>query len=361
LVEGSEGRQYSKAAGHLASPNFPTGIGNSSRIAAWSEVFRDAAQPCRFATFRPCAYHPRMFPKFMHRRGAPASVWRDIAIALAVALLIGGISAVLEVHEALFVWSRRWEAIQLDEWPVAVFAFSVCLVLLYALRHRQLRTALEDNRRLSRHALAAQEDERRRLARELHDELGQYLNAIQLDARALTQGTSDVPQHEAAGRIGDNATHVYGVVSDLVRRLRPAALDELGLVAALEAFVDRARVLHPQLAVRLTFVGDWEGLSEALNLGIYRIVQESLTNCVRHARSRTLGIVLHRASAGGTLELQIEDEGVGLDPRVALAAGGGLAGMRERVQLLGGSFELLSQPGQGARIRILLPTSGTLA
>jgi signal transduction histidine kinase len=71
--------------------------------------------------------------------------------------------------------------------------------------------------------------------------------------------------------------------------------------------------------------------------------------------------VLRRASADAGLELLIEDEGVGLDPRAALAAGGGLAGMRERVQLLGGSFELLSLPGQGATIRVLLPASGTLA
>jgi two-component system sensor histidine kinase UhpB len=292
-------------------------------------------------------------------RNAPASVWRDIAIALVFALFSGWLSATLELHEALFAWSRRWEHIQLDEWPVAVFAFSVCLVVLYAVRHWQLRAALTDNRRLARHALDAQEDERRRLARELHDELGQYLNAIQLDARALTTAAADASQHEAASRIGDNATHVYGVVSDLVRRLRPAALDELGLVAALEAFVDRARVLHPQLNVRIAFEGYWEELGEALNLALYRIVQEALTNCVRHSRSPSLDIQLRReAAVGAPLELQIIDLGVGMEPRAALAAGGGLAGMRERVRLLGGSFELLSQPEEGARIRVLLPPSG---
>jgi glucose-6-phosphate-specific signal transduction histidine kinase len=295
-------------------------------------------------------------------RNAPASVWRDIAIALVVAFVSGGLSAWLELHEALFAWSRRWEDIQLDEWPVAVFAFSLCLVLLYAIRHWQLRVALAENRRLARQALAAQEDERRRLARELHDELGQYLNAIQLDARALMGAGGDAPQHEAAARIGGNATHVYGVVSDLVRRLRPAALDELGLVAALEACVDRARVLHPQLQVHMSFEGDWEGLAEAVNLAMYRIVQESLTNCVRHSRSPVLEIALTRdPDPGSLLQLRIADQGVGMEVRAALAAGGGLAGMRERVQLLGGSFELLSQPGQGATIQVLLPDSGNSA
>lgn len=288
-------------------------------------------------------------------RNALASVWRDIAIALAVAVLSGWIAAQTELHESLFAWSRSWERIQLDEWPIAIFAFAVCLVLLYAVRHRQLRIALVENRLLARHALAAQEDERRRLARELHDELGQYLNAIQLDARSLI-ADSDGLQQQAATRIGGNATHVYGVVSDLVRRLRPAALDELGLVAALESCIDRARAQHPALQVRLRVEGNWEALPETVNLAIYRIVQESLVNCVRHSRSNEVVIDLAR-DTGGPLHLVITDRGVGLDSRVALAKGGGLAGIRERVQLLGGVFELQSQPGEGVTLRVDLPDS----
>ena len=292
-----------------------------------------------------------MVPARSRYRTALVSVWRDILIALVVALGSGWLAARFEVHEALFVWSRRFEYVQLDEWPVAVFAFAVCLVMLYALRYRQLRSALADNRQLARQALASQEEERRRLARELHDELGQYLNAIQLDARGLASGAAS--QAEAAARIGSNAAHVYGVVSDLVRRLRPAALDELGLIAALEACIDRTRVLHPELSVSLSCEGEPEGLGETVNLAVYRIVQESLTNCVRHARSPAMEIVMTRG--GSMLELQITDHGVGMDTREAMAAGGGLAGMRERAQLLGGSFELLSQSGQGATIRVLLP------
>jgi two-component system, NarL family, sensor histidine kinase UhpB len=305
------------------------------------------------------AYHrsmPLILPKY---RTAIASVWRDIATALAVALVSAWLSARLELHEALFRSSRRWERIQLDEWPIAAFVFSVCLVLLYAHRHRQLRLTLVENRRLARQALAAQEEERRRLARELHDELGQYLNAIQLDARALAAAGNDPVLHEAAARIGGNATHVYGVVSDLVRRLRPAALDELGLIAAVEACVDRTRAQHPQLHVHTFFEGCWEGLPESLNLAVYRIVQESLTNCVRHSGSSAMEMgFVHGTGANAPLQLRITDRGVGLDVRVALAVGGGLAGIRERVQLLGGRFELLSQPGGGATIEILLPVSG---
>lgn len=305
------------------------------------------------------AYDQSMAPSIPKYHYSIASVWRDIAIALAVALFSGWLSAHLDLHETLFRLSRRWEAIQLDEWPVAIFAFSVCLMVLYGLRHHQLRVALAENRSLARQALAAQEEERRRLARELHDELGQYLNAIQLDARALTPSGGDSYHEEAAARIGDNATHVYGVVSDLVRRLRPAALDELGLVAAVEACVDRARVQRPKLMVRVSFEGDWEGLPESLNLAVYRIVQESLTNCVRHSGSAGLEVRLSRgAGPGAPLHLRVTDQGVGFDADAALAAGGGLAGIRERVQLLGGRFELLSEPGGGATIEVLLPILG---
>jgi two-component system, NarL family, sensor histidine kinase UhpB len=303
------------------------------------------------------AYDPMMSFAFLKSRSAPAPLWRDIAIALVAAFLSGWLSAELELHEAVFNWSRRWEAIQLDEWPVAVFAFAICLVLLYAMRHRQLRAALAENRNLARQALAAQEDERRRLARELHDELGQYLNAIQLDARAITAIGGPVPQQEAAARIGSNAAHVYGVVSDLVRRLRPAALDELGLAAALEACVDRARVQYPELAIRLAFQGG-DGLGEALNLAVYRIVQEAVVNCTRHAGSTVLNIGVGRSADAQGVQVRISDEGVGCDARAALAAGGGLAGMRERVLMQGGQFELLSEPGQGTTINIRLPLGG---
>jgi two-component system, NarL family, sensor histidine kinase UhpB len=304
------------------------------------------------------AYDPPMPFATLQSRNAPAPLWRDIAIALVAAFLSGWLSAELELHEAVFNWSRRWEAIQLDEWPVAVFAFAICLVVLYAVRHRQLRAALAENRRLARQTLAAQEEERRRLARELHDELGQYLNAIQLDARAITAIGGAAPQQEAATRIGGNAAHVYGVVSDLVRRLRPAALDELGLAAALEACVDRARVQHPQLAVSLAFEGE-DGLGEALNLAIYRIVQEAITNCVRHAASMVLDINLTRSADARSVQVRMVDQGVGCDARAALAVGGGLAGMRERVLMQGGQFELLSVPGQGTTISIQLPLGGT--
>jgi signal transduction histidine kinase len=283
------------------------------------------------------------------RRSPGDSLWRDLSLAVAAALLAAVLAAQVELHERIFDFTRRWERYQLDEWPAALLVFALCMVLFYARRHAQLRRALAENRYLVSRMLDVQEEERRRLARELHDELGQTLNAIKLDALAL-------PASPAAQRIAAHADHVYGAAGDLVRRLRPPALDELGLVAALEACVDRWRVSHPELQVQLSIGGALDDLGEQLNLALYRVVQETLTNAVRHAQARHLFIDLTRDAgrAGGVL-LEMRDDGAGMPLPLPPHQGSGLAGMRERVRLLGGRFELLSEPGQGVTIRAEIP------
>jgi signal transduction histidine kinase len=288
-------------------------------------------------------------------RPAPGdSLWRDLLLALAAALLVAFLAAVVELNELVYESTRRWEHFQLDEWPTALLAFATCLLVLYARRHGQLRRALAENRRLMGRIIQVQEEERHRLARELHDELGQTLNAIKLDALALPAA-----EDAAAGiaqRIAANADQVYGAAGDLVRRLRPTALDELGLVAALEAGVQRWRKSNPGLSVQLSMGGELDDLGETLNLTIYRIVQEAMTNCLRHARARHLYIDLTRApGSAGSVQLEIRDDGVGFDQGAMRSGGSGLTGMRERVALLDGRFELLSYPGQGVTIRAEMP------
>lgn len=286
-----------------------------------------------------------------------SALWRDLLLAAGLAVAAALFFAQLELLERLFEVSRRFEWLQLDEWPMAVLAFAATMVFLYARRHRELHSALADNRRLMERLLEVQEAERHRLARELHDELGQYLNAIKLDARALITATDEETAAVVARRIATSADHVYGTAGNLVRSLRPPALDELGLVAALEACVDAWRQSHPALHVELSAGGALDGLGEKLNLAIYRIVQEALNNCVRHARASTLSVDLTREPDNeGALLLEIRDNGVGLDSAAAGRQGSGLAGMRERALSLGGSFELLSEPGQGVTIRVEVPT-----
>jgi two-component system, NarL family, sensor histidine kinase UhpB len=276
------------------------------------------------------------------------SLWWDLLIAASVTFLVGLMAAQVELSELLFRYTRRWERYQLDEWPTALLAFASCMVVLYARRHVQLRRALRENRSLVGRLFEVQEEERHRLARELHDELGQTLNAIKLDALAL-------PATATAQRIAANADHVYRAAADLVRHLRPPALDELGLATALEACVARWRDTYPELAVQLSVGGELDDLGETMNLALYRIVQEALTNCVRHAQASHFYIDLTRApEQADSLLLEMRDDGAGLSPGTP-KPGSGLTGMRERVGLLGGSFELLSEPGRGVTIRVELP------
>jgi two-component system sensor histidine kinase UhpB len=298
---------------------------------------------------RVTAYHGLMKPQTLHAiRGD--SLWRDLLLAVALAMAAGMLAAQVELSELLFEHTRQWESLQLDEWPTALLVFATVMVVLYSRRHAQLRRALVENRYLTGRIIDVQEQERRRLARELHDELGQTLNAIKLDALAL-------PQSPTAQRIVGNADRVYRTAAGLVRNLRPPALDELGLTAALEACVARWRDSYPELEVQLSVGGRLEDLGETMNLALYRIVQEALTNCVRHSGAGHFYIDLTRApDQQANLLLEMRDDGRGFTTGTQ-GAGGGLTGMRERVALLGGRFELLSEPGQGVTIRVEIPVA----
>ena len=289
------------------------------------------------------------------RPGRGPSVWRDLGIAVVLAVASGVIAAWFNLHESMFSWTRRWEWLQLDEFPVVLLTLALCLMVMNARRVVELRRLLRENRQLAQQALDAQEDERKHLARELHDELGQYLNAIKLDSQAIPAERPAGPVIDAARRIAANADHVYAATGDMIRRLRPVALDELGLAAALEACIDRWRDLRPSLTVRLAIDGELQGLGEKLDLALYRIVQEALTNCVRHADATWASVQL-RASGEG-IDLAVEDDGKGMDSGREHGGGHGLAGIRERVDLLGGSFALSSGPEGGVRILIHLPVA----
>jgi two-component system, NarL family, sensor histidine kinase UhpB len=283
------------------------------------------------------------------------SVWRDLLVAAAIAVSCALLAAHFNLQEAVYAYTRRWETLQLDELPVAIFIFSACLVGLYARRLQQLRRALAENRRLAQQGLDAQEAERKHLARELHDELGQYLNAIKLDALALGEVASR-PDQDINRRIVQNADHVYAVVSDMIRRLRPVGLDELGLVAALEACVGSWRASQPALAIGLQTQGNLDDLGESLNLAIYRIVQESLTNCVKHASARKVEVHLQRLvddRGRDVAVLTISDDGVGMALPQSTNSGRGLSGMRERVNMVGGQLDLISGTGSGVSIRVV--------
>jgi two-component system, NarL family, sensor histidine kinase UhpB len=293
------------------------------------------------------------------------SPWRDIAIVLAITLACAVLAALFELNEFLFEHTRRWEHFQLDEWPVALLVLAVCLGWLSRRRYQQalvqlrarqmaeekLAGALAENRELAHQHLRIQEAERKHLARELHDELGQYLNAIKLDAVSLGD-------REAGARIVQAVNHVHAVVNDMIRRLRPAGLDELGLVDALENCVDHWRQRLPHARFTLATSGGFDGLSELLNLTLYRLIQEGLTNSYKHGGAAHIDVALRREADGGSddIVLTVRDDGRGADLEQH-KPGFGLNGMRERVELMGGRFAIQSAPGAGFSFEARVPAT----
>jgi signal transduction histidine kinase len=218
---------------------------------------------------------------------------------------------------------------------------------------------LEENRRLSRRLIDVQEEERRRLARELHDEMGQALTAIKTEAALIIDRCrgSNGPICDSAKAIGVASDCLYGLTHALIHRLRPTVLDDLGLAAALETIVSEWRMRRPGLPCRLTVEGDLHGLPDAVNIAVFRLVQEALTNVLRHASASHVSVTLHRSDDG--LHIQVEDDGRGLDPARAAPAGlcFGLLGMRERVEALGGRLAIESAPGRGLRLDATIPVA----
>lgn len=303
----------------------------------------------------------------MSRTGSRAR--QDLII---VALFTGGfalLSVRLDLSESLLRWAHAREGMQLDEFPqillvlaglLSWFAWRRMHELRAELARRraaeaQLAAALAENRRLGSHALELQESERRALAREMHDELGQYLVAIRLDASALrdASGAGAPRSLEIAAAIVSHVDHVQSVVRDIIGRLRPAGLEVLGLAAALESSMEDWRRRLPGIEIRLSMLGELDALGADVSLALYRLTQESLVNVSRHASAGQVQIALRQTNeADGMLrvELCVQDDGRGavLPPN---GRGVGLVGMRERMLSLGGTFDVDSQPGAGFRIR----------
>ncbi len=221
----------------------------------------------------------------------------------------------------------------------------------------RVATAVDSSQRVARDALrrvvAAQELERRRLARELHDETGQALTSILLGLRALEDARKDGDVRDAAGELRELVVATLQDVRRLAVELRPKALDDFGLVPALERLVASFREqtgMTLELEARL---GE-ERLSGEVETALYRITQEALTNVVKHAQARRVSIVLTRR--GGTVTALIEDDGRGFEER-ADTEGLGLLGMRERVELINGRLTVETREGAGTAIVAEVPIS----
>jgi signal transduction histidine kinase len=214
-----------------------------------------------------------------------------------------------------------------------------------------LRESREEVKDLALAAGHAREQEKSRIARELHDELGQALTALKIDVVWMKQNLS-APTAELAGKLTEMQLLLDGTVAATRRisaDLRPLVLDDLGLAAAAE-WLAQNFTARTGVACELAMERDLE-LAEPYATTVFRVLQESLTNIARHARASQVEVNLHRE--GEDLMLHVSDNGAGFDAGAARRPGSfGLRGMRERVELLGGSVSVESAPGKGTTVEL---------
>jgi PAS domain S-box-containing protein len=262
--------------------------------------------------------------------------------------------------ETLKLGRKRW--FQARIYPVRGDHGDIRNVIMLYEDITERQWATEDLQRLSAQLMNAQEAERKRISRELHDELGQALTAMRINLASLESEllpTLPAANGEALVETGRMADEMLDHVRELALAFRPTMLDELGLIPTLRWYTDRyARRLG--IEVELEATGLEDRLPTQIETALYRVAQEALTNIARHAQARR--VRLHLMRRGAKVVVTVQDDGVGFDleKRAGFdhpASGAGLIGMRERIALLGGTVHLQSAPGRGARLSVVTPIS----
>jgi signal transduction histidine kinase len=294
--------------------------------------------------------------------------WRvDLAVVLAATFVCYGLSVALELNEWMSLTLAHYERWQADELPLTLTVLTAGMAW-FALRRRQevqaelqlraraeasVTELLRQNRELARRLMSLQESERRALARDLHDEVGQACSAIRVELAFIRHCDSSAHQGigPAAERAEGQALRLYTLVHDMLNRLRPVNLETLGLVAAVQELCES---WEERTGVSCVFhhEGLAQPLGDAIDIAVYRVTQEALTNVTRHAQASAVRVRL--SCAADALSLAIQDDGHGVDP-ARPSAGLGLLGASERAASLGGVLTVTSEPGAGMRVVLTLP------
>jgi len=234
----------------------------------------------------------------------------------------------------------------------AISILAACVVAKALWGYREQIHGMTEEQPSSTHLLTAQEEERKRLSRELHDGVGQIITAMKMELAhvKVAGGVDDNARLQRARSHADEALRTIRSVSAL---LRPAVLDDLGLKPALlwltEDFSRRTSILCQLLCL---LEDDWP-LPEAVRMCVYRTVQEALNNCEKHSGAANVAVEVK--SAAGGIQLSIDDDGRGFSSIRSEERGLGILGMRERAAMLGGSLEVSSSAGSGTRVTLVIP------
>jgi len=294
-------------------------------------------------------------------------IQKDLLWVLGLVLVIGAIASWGELSEQVAVFSQHYEAVQLDELPLTLLVLSAGL-LWFAWRRTmeaqqqvqermrselKVQELLKHNSDLLQRLLTAEEDERRALARELHDDMGQTSTAIRTEVAVLQRsGGLNEEAQASAKRIGDAAQHLSYITRHMLQRLRPAVLDSMGLSQALASMCEQWQISNHTLC-HLSFTGEVDHLNDYASVTVYRIVQEALTNVTRHAKAYQVKVELALDVQG--MQLKITDDGQGMADTQAVHTGFGLLGIQERVASLAGHLDITSKFGHGVSLAIHIP------
>jgi signal transduction histidine kinase len=229
--------------------------------------------------------------------------------------------------------------------------------------YRELRTRDESRGQLLSKVISAQEDERKRIARELHDETSQMLNALAMGLETTYASAQSAAMRERLAEAKALTVRALDELHRLIYDLRPSILDDLGLLPAVRWFAERH--LKPLgISVRCECAEIDQRFTPEFEIAVFRVVQEAITNIARHAEAET--VLIECEPSGGDLVIDIEDDGRGFDPGAVTTSGDtqrglGLLGMRERVELVGGTVRIDSAPGRGTHVSVRVPMPAEVA
>jgi signal transduction histidine kinase len=309
-------------------------------------------------------------PNARHHKLEKKALYDLILVPL---ILIGSysIAAFFNTTELFLSWAAQYEEdFNLDELPITLLSTTITLLWFAWRRWQETKKLLSQNHELLRHSMQVQEDERRRIAHDLHDDLGQYLNAIKADATSLLDFSNSLEETQAlATRVISHSDHAYRATRQIMHHLRPVALDDLGLSAALNHLIDtwqspqNIRNKHNQNLTKysLKISSDIDHLNERVAINSYRIIQEAVTNATKHANASYISVNIENNH--GTLKICIQDDGNGINPNALscgehASKGMGIAGMQERAESMNGDLTLSSALGLGTTITVTIPMQG---
>ncbi|MEW8029227.1 MAG: ATP-binding protein [Candidatus Thiodiazotropha sp.] len=220
-----------------------------------------------------------------------------------------------------------------------------------------LQSSIRDNHRLTQQIISLQEAERKSLAQELHDEIGQHLTAIHVDASVIKQSKNLSSNIKSAQAIDEVACQMIVILRSMLKRLRPGGLDELSFIEALRELANSWQARHSQTDLTYRIQGQFSALDETIQLTLYRVLQECLTNISRHSKATKIRIDLEECTT--TYELEVADNGEGFDASER-RSGFGLSGMQQRVDSVNGQINIDTRPGEGVIIRVSIPKQGEI-